>query len=162
MRTFILVGLLAAGSVHGHSSAVIPSNARIYIDADGEFNIFLTAALEKKHVPLIVTTDKSKADFALQGYSERGARSDDEASVRLVDLKRADVVFAWSIDKGQAVHGLQTAANACAKHLRGAVGKVPSPSPAVPKANSSGQDNALKTTAKKLQLWPSKDPALDF
>jgi hypothetical protein len=151
MKTFILVGLLAAGAVNGHSGTVIPSNARIYIDADGGFNIFLTAALEKKHVPLTVTTDKSKADFALQGYSERGAKSDDEASVRLVDLKSADVVFAWSVDKRETVHGLQTAADECAKHLRAAMQKKPQIA-----------DNGIKAAAKKLQVWPSKDPALNF
>jgi hypothetical protein len=151
MKTLLFAGLLAAGSVYGQSGGVIPSNARIFIDANQGFNIFLTAALEKKHVALTVTTDKSRADFALQGFSRRDAGSDDEASVRLVNLKSAEVVFAWSVEKTETVHGMQTAADACAKHLRAAMQKKPQLA-----------DNAIKAAAKKLQVWPSRDPALDF
>jgi hypothetical protein len=141
MKTFVLVGLLAASLAHAQSNPVIPLNARLYIDADGGFDIFLTAAMEKNHVPLTITTDKSKADFALQGFSERDARSEDSASVRMVDLKTRDVVFTWSIEKKATPHSLQDAAEACAKQVRTAV---------------------VKAQQKRLGLFRSNDPALDF
>jgi hypothetical protein len=141
MKTFVLVGLLAASLAHAQSNPVIPLNARLYIDADGGFDIFLTAAMEKNHVPLTITTDKSKADFALQGFSERDARSEDSASVRMVDLKTRDVVFTWSIEKKATAHSLQEAAEACAKQVRTAV---------------------VKAQQKRLGLFRSNDPALDF
>jgi hypothetical protein len=142
MKAFILVGLLAAGLVHAEdTNPVIPLNARVYIDADGGFNIFLTAAMEKQHVPLTVTADKSKAEFSLEGFSVRDARPDDEASVRLVDLKSGDVVFTWSVEKKSTAHSLQNAAEACVKQVRAAV---------------------VKAQQKRLGMWRSKDPAMDF
>src|SRR5579863_4168904 len=106
MRVFILAGLLAAGSIHADAAAVIPSNARIYVDASSGLDVYLTAALEKKHVPLSVTTDKSKADYELEAVT----------GVRLVNLKNGDLVFALPAEKKPAHHGRQTA-EACAKHL---------------------------------------------
>jgi hypothetical protein len=141
MKTFVLVGLLAAGLVHAQSNPVIPLNSRLYIDADQGFSSFLTAALEKQHFPLAITTDKSKADFALEGFAERDARPEDDASVRMVNLKSGDVIFTWSIEKKATAHSLQNAAEVCAKQVRTAV---------------------VKAQEKRLGLWRSKDPALDF
>jgi hypothetical protein len=141
MKTFILVGLLAASLAHAESNPVIPLNARLFIDANGGFDIFLTAAMEKNHVPLTITTDKSKADFALEGFSERDAKSEDAASVRMVDLKSGNVVFTWSVEKKAKAHSLQDAAEACAKQVRTAV---------------------VKAQQKRLGLFRSSDPALDF
>jgi hypothetical protein len=141
MKIFVLIGLLAAGSLCAENNPVIPLNARLFIDADGGFDIFLTAAMEKNHVPLTITTDKSKADFALQGFSERDAKSEDAASVRMVDLKSGDVVFTWSVEKRATAHSLQNAAEACAKQVRIAV---------------------VKAQQKRLGMFRSNDPALDF
>jgi hypothetical protein len=116
-------------------------NARVYIDAHGGFDFFLTAALEKQHFPLTITTDKSKADFALEGFSGHDAGSEDEASVRMVDLKNGDVVFTWSVEKKATAHSLQDEADACAKQVRTAV---------------------VKAHQKRLGLFRSNDPALDF
>jgi hypothetical protein len=80
--------------------------------------------MEKQHVPLTVTADKSKAEFSLEGFSVRDARPDDEASVRLVDLKSGDVVFTWSVEKKSTAHSLQNAAEACVKQVRAAVVKA--------------------------------------
>jgi hypothetical protein len=57
MKVLILATLLAAGSIHLEVATTIPSNPRIYVDAASGLDVYLTAALEKKHVPLSVTTD---------------------------------------------------------------------------------------------------------
>jgi hypothetical protein len=47
--------------------------------------------------------------------------SDEQASVKLVDLKSGDIVFAYAVNKKNSMHGRQTAAEACAKHMKDAV-----------------------------------------
>jgi hypothetical protein len=44
--------------------------------------------------------------------------SDDAASVRLIDRKSGAIVFAYSVNKKNTLHGQQTTAEACAKHLK--------------------------------------------
>jgi len=211
MKALMLAGFLVAGLIQAQTNTSIPPNARIYVDAGDGFDIFLTAALEKKHVPITVTTDKTKADFVLEGFSEHdkmrtgtlvsttrsstfltGARTDDTASVRLVDVKSGNVIFAYAVDRRATIHGRQTAAESCAKHLGASIGAAPlsapsnlpgvtpppvaiapantapvtlpqaTPAPANLGPSSANQPGTLKTVAKRLKIWPSKDPVLDF
>jgi hypothetical protein len=111
----------------------IPAGSKIYIEAADGFDDYLSAALQKKHVPVSVVTDKSKADFELTGVSDHvkagwakvvfagQIHSDEQASVKLVDLKTSEVVFAYAVNKKNSLHGRQTAAEACAKHLKHSV-----------------------------------------
>ena len=49
----------------------IPAGSRVYIGPiEGGYDIYLAAAMHKKEVPIIIVTDKSKADFELSGVSE--------------------------------------------------------------------------------------------
>jgi hypothetical protein len=132
MKVLILAGLLAAGSIHAEGATIVRSNTRIYVDAASGLDIYLTAALEKKHVPLSVTTDKSKADYELEAATD----------VRLIDLKNGDVVFAWAGEKKPALHGRQTA-EACAKRLAASV-------------------HSSHPSERRRYTGSSKDPALDF
>jgi hypothetical protein len=106
------------------------------------FNIYLVAAVWKKHLNVIITTDRSKADFILEGVLDHqklpGWKSSsipdnraapvlpqhvtghDAASVRLV-ARSGDVVFVYSVDRNNSIHGWQTAAESIAKHLKSAV-----------------------------------------
>ena len=43
--------------------------------------------------------------------------SDNAASVTMSDQKTGAVVFAYAVDKKNTLHGQQTTAEACAKHL---------------------------------------------
>jgi hypothetical protein len=107
MKALILAGLLATGFVLAESAEgaiVIPSDARIFVDAGSEFDNYLAAALKKRHVPLTVTTDKSKADFAI------------EAGARVVDLRNGEVVLAWTAEGKGALQSRRTA-EALAKRL---------------------------------------------
>jgi hypothetical protein len=84
----------------------------------------------------VVTTDKDKADYRLEGVSDHQkpgwaktvflgqVHSDDQASVKLIDVKTSEVVFAYAVNKKNTMHGRQTAAEACAKHLKEIVGDM--------------------------------------
>jgi hypothetical protein len=113
MKALILAGFLVAGSIQPLSALSIPSNARIFVEASDGFEMFLTVALEKKHVPLAVIADKSRAAFVLEGSS----------SALLVDLKSGDVIFACSVAGKSTIRGWQIAAESCAKHLGDAVSR---------------------------------------
>jgi len=111
----------------------IPAGSKIYIEAADGFDTYLSAALQKKHVHVSVVADKEKADYELSGVSDHvkagwakiafagQIHSDEQASVRLINLKTSEVVFAYAVNKKNSLHGRQTAAEACAKHLKRAV-----------------------------------------
>ncbi len=44
--------------------------------------------------------------------------SDNAASVQMIDRKSGAIVFAYSVNKKNTLHGQQTTAEACAKHLK--------------------------------------------
>lgn len=112
------------------TAAEIPAGSKIYIDAADGFDTYLTAALQKKHVPLVVVENKEGADFELSGVSDHQkpgwaktlalgqVHSDDQASVKLTNIKNGEVVFAYAVNKKNTLHGRQTVAEACAKHLK--------------------------------------------
>lgn len=43
----------------------VPAGSKVYIDAGDGFDTYLTAALQKKKVPIVVVVDKEKADYEL-------------------------------------------------------------------------------------------------
>jgi hypothetical protein len=80
------------------SSGVIPAGSKIYIAPlqDG-YDIFLSAAMINKRVPVIVVEDRSKADFEITGVTETDKagwakmlflgkdNSNEEASIKIVN-----------------------------------------------------------------------------
>jgi hypothetical protein len=114
-------------------TASLPEGSKIYIEAADGFDTYLTAALQKKKVPVTVVTDKAQADYELTGVSDHqkpgwakiaftgSIHSDEQASVKLINIKTSEVVFAYAVNKKNSLHGRQTAAEACAKHLRQAI-----------------------------------------
>lgn len=131
-----IVGLGAALSAQSAPApAPVPlGEANVYISPMNGFEIYLAAAFREKKVPMHVVTDKAQADYVLNGVSasqkagwakmlfkgETG--SAETASVQLVD-KAGNVVWAYSVNKGNSVHGEQSTAEACAKHLKGEIEK---------------------------------------
>jgi TolB-like protein len=91
--------------------------------------------LRKKNVPLLPVANEEQAAYVLKGTSEQkrpGAakmifmkqlHSDNAASVQLIDRKTGVIVFAYAVDKKNTLHGQQTTAEACAKHLKDAIDK---------------------------------------
>jgi hypothetical protein len=108
----------------------IEKGAKVFIEPMNGFENYLTAAFEKKGVPLTVVADEDQADYVMSGTSEDkkagtakilitgNIHSDNAASVRLVNKKSGAIVFAYAVNKKNTWHGDQTTAEACAKHLK--------------------------------------------
>jgi len=129
MKTLILSLVFAAAAcAEGPATkATIQSSARVFIVAPGGFDIYLAAALKRKHIALNVTTDKTTADYEIQAVSEhreplQWVHGSDSAGIQVVSLASGDVVFAYSVDRNNALHGRQMAAESVAVHLREAMG----------------------------------------
>lgn len=140
-RALVWLGLaliLAATSGAGQegksvdqSKRPIERSSRIYIaPIEGGFDTFLAAAIIKKQVPVIVVTDRTKADYEITGIAstERAGwakmlfmgvdNSNDLASIKVVELRSSEVVYGYAVKKGNSYRGKQSAAEACAKHLK--------------------------------------------
>jgi hypothetical protein len=139
-RTLAALGLvlvLAAGAAAQEGKSVdqskkaIERSSRIYIaPIEGGFDTYLAAAIVKKQVPVVVTMDRAKADYEITGIanSEKAGwakmlfmgvdNSNDMASIKVVDIKNSEVVYGYSVHKGNSARGKQSAAEACAKHLK--------------------------------------------
>jgi hypothetical protein len=116
------------------TSSKIRRGSRIFISPmDGGFENFIAAGIQKKQVPLIVVIDRDKADYEMSGISDSekagwakmlflgSQQSNEEASVKVSDLKTGAVVFAYSVHKTNSYKGKQSAGEACAKHLKDAI-----------------------------------------
>ncbi len=113
------------------ASSKIRAGSRIFIGPmDGGFENFIAAGIQKKHVPLIVVIDRGRADYEMSGISDSekagwakmlflgSQQSNEEASVKVSDLKTGAIVFAYSVHKTNSYKGRQSAGEACAKHLK--------------------------------------------
>jgi hypothetical protein len=109
----------------------IPARSKVFITPiEGGFESYLAAALQKKEVALTIVTIKEKADFEISGISASDKagwakmaflgsnQSNEQASIKVTNLKTGVVAFAYAVNKGSAARGKQSAAEACAKHLR--------------------------------------------
>ncbi|HEY2461426.1 MAG TPA: hypothetical protein VGI16_11485 [Candidatus Acidoferrum sp.] len=111
------------------SMKIVPGS-RVYISPMDGFEIYMAAALGKKKVPLIPVADQSQADYVISGTSiDKKAgwakivfmgniHSDNAASITMADKKTGAIVYAYAVDKKSTLHGQQTTAEACAKHLK--------------------------------------------
>jgi hypothetical protein len=108
----------------------IVSGSTVFIVPMEGFENYLAAAIQKKNVPLVPVANEEQARYVLKGTSEekkpgwakmvmmKQIHSDDAASVQLIDRKSGAIVFAYSVNKKNTLHGQQTTAEACAKHLK--------------------------------------------
>jgi hypothetical protein len=111
-------------------SMKITPGARVYIAPMDGFENYLAAALGKKKVQLVPVFDQNQADYVINGTSvDKKAgwakiafmgniHSDNAASISMTDKRTGAIVYAYSVDKKSTMHGQQTTAEACAKHLK--------------------------------------------
>jgi len=113
------------------AAQTLAAGARIYVApmAHG-FDNYVAAGFQKKLVPVVLVTVREKADFEMTGVSETdkagwakmlfwGDDSTNEtASVKLVNIKSGDVVFAYSVKKASSARGKQSAGESVAKHIK--------------------------------------------
>src|SRR5207302_8149797 len=106
LLTFSILAFAQASNPH------IKSGSSIYIEPMGGFEAYLTAAITKKHVPLIVVTDKEKADYVITGnvmqrgpeqptvYGQKSWEKDHgatTASISVIDSQSSRVLFAYAV-----------------------------------------------------------------
>lgn len=97
----------------------IAPGAFVFIEPMEGFEDYLMAAFHTKQVPVVVVTDKSKADFIVTGHARSSSREPNhvEATIKALN-KDGEVIFAYAYDDTYAIHGKQSAAEACAKNLK--------------------------------------------
>ena len=113
------------------NNAKIPAYAKVYVAPMlGGFENYIIAGLRNKKVPLTVVVDRSKAEYEISGVSESdkagwakmlfmgSQQSNEQASIKLSDLRTGAIVFGYSVHKGNSVRGKQSAGEACAKHIK--------------------------------------------
>jgi len=121
------------------SNAPVPTRiypgSKVYIEKLDGFENYLAAALRQKKVQLVVVADKDQADYMIGGTSEDkkagwakiaflgDIHSDADASIIMTDKKSSVFLFAYSVNKKNTLHGAQTTAEACAKHLQEQIDK---------------------------------------
>jgi hypothetical protein len=113
------------------TNAKIPSYSKIYVaPIVGGFENYIIAGLRNKKVPLTVVVDRSKADYEISGVSDSekagwakmlfigSQNSNEQASIKISNLKTGAVIFGYSVHKTNSVRGKQSAGEACAKHIK--------------------------------------------
>lgn len=112
-------------------NATIPAYAKVYVAPMlGGFENYIIAGMRNKKVPLIVVIDRDKAEYEISGVSESekagwakmlfmgSQNSNEQASIKVSDLKTGAVIFGYSVHKTNSVRGRQSAGEACAKHIK--------------------------------------------
>lgn len=107
------------------------SGAKIYVAPMlNGFDNYVVAGLQKKKVPVIVVALREKADYEITGIAETdkagwakmlfigSQQTNESASIKMVNLKTGNIVFAYSVNKVNSVRGKQSAGEACAKHIK--------------------------------------------
>lgn len=116
------------------ASPHIAPNSHIFIEPMDGFETYLSAAILKKKVPVIIVDNKSKADYIVSGTSHVdkaswaktifvSPASSAGASITIKDAHNGDLAFAYSVSKYNAARAAQSTAEACAKHLKNAIEK---------------------------------------
>ena len=113
------------------NNATIPAYAKVYVAPMlGGFENYIIAGLRNKKVPLTVVVDRTKAEYEISGVSESekagwakmlfvgSQNSNEQASIKIADLKTGAVIFGYSVHKTNSARGRQSAGEACAKHIK--------------------------------------------
>lgn len=113
----------------------IQSGSKIYVAPMGGFENYVIAGIVNKKVPVVLVTDRDKAEYEIRGSAETekagwakmlfmgSQNSNEQASVNVTEIKTGNIVFAYSVHKLNSVHGKQSAGEAIGKHLKEVVGK---------------------------------------
>ena len=99
------------------------------------FDTYVIAGIMKKQVQVVVVTRREKADYEITGIAESdkagwakmlfmgSSSSAEQASIKIVEIKTEEVVFGYSVNKGNSVRGKQSAGEACAKHMKESIAR---------------------------------------
>lgn len=128
---FVFTSICLAESPVKEPQKFIPPGSKLYVaPIAGGFDTYIVAGIMKKRVPVVVVTDRDKADYEITGVSETqqagwakmlflgSQQSNEQASFALKNIKTGEVIYAYSVNKTNSVRGKQSAGEACAKHLK--------------------------------------------
>lgn len=120
-RAFAFV-LLAFSAIALAQAPQIKSGDKVYIEPADGFETFLAAAMIEYKVPLVVVTDKDKADYIIRSNTHEVQMPSWStpytyigATFSVIDQRSSQVVFAGSTSKN---YYLKAAAGNCAKQLK--------------------------------------------
>jgi hypothetical protein len=111
------------------------SGSHVFIEPMDGFEVYLSAAIIEKRVPVTVVDSREKADYVISGNSHldkaswakmlilKSGATGASASIIVKDAKTGDMVYAYAVDKFNSVRQSQSTAEACAKHLKGDIEK---------------------------------------
>jgi hypothetical protein len=128
--------LLAFSAIAFAQAPQIKSGAAVYIEpgevgiqereaapkSEGGFETYLSAAIMKMDVPLVVVTDKDKAEYIIRSnvqqteqHSWRTTWTEITASISVMDPRSSQILFAGSATPN---YSLKSVAEDCAKQLK--------------------------------------------
>ena len=103
MNRFSAILLLACSAVCFAQTPQIKSGATVYIEPMDGYETYLAAAIAKKHAPLIVVTDKTKADFIITSTVSHKDQSHAAVSVsNTINNGTNETPFERGMEQGQA------------------------------------------------------------
>ena len=96
----------------------------------GGFETPLKKAIAGKKVPLQIVEQREEAEYEITGTADSKKastakkvilgswHSDEDASIKVANLKSGEIVYAYAVHKQDSAHGQKSTAEACAKHLK--------------------------------------------
>jgi hypothetical protein len=139
MRKVCAAVFLLGGLAWPQSTPVSQPSLRVFVQQARGFDLYISAAFEKKHVPVSVVLDKAQADIEVAA-----TRFGDETDVKVTSVQSGDMVYEWSAIGKSERRMEKAAAEACADRLNRVIAarKYPRKS--------------------KLSTALQRDPAFDF
>ena len=109
-------------------STRIPAGSKVYINSMDGFETYVTAAIQKKKVPLVIVADRDKADFEIKGSVEKtkagwaktifvSPNPAIDATMQVINIQSGVVAFSNSSNKNAARRGRKGSAEHLAKNL---------------------------------------------
>ncbi len=136
MRRLSAVLLLSISAIAFAQAPHVDRGAAVYIEPMEGYETHLAAAIIKEKVPLVLVTDKEKAEFVINSSISQAGPSQSAVvvnnidnqmggyaaqlaamrvySISLIDTRSSQIVFACSASKG----GIKGTAEYCSKHLK--------------------------------------------
>ena len=108
----------------------IPAGSKVFVAAMGGFEAPLKKAIAGKKVPLQIVEQLEEAEYEITGTADSKKastakkvilgswHSDEDASIKVANLKSGEIVYAYAVHKQDSAHGQRSTAEACAKHLK--------------------------------------------
>ncbi len=111
------------------SSTKISAGSKVYVNPmESGFDTYITAALQKKKIPLVIVANREDADFEIKGSVDKqkagwaktifvSPNPEIDATMQVINIKTGVVAFSNSSNKSAARRGRKGSAEHLAKNL---------------------------------------------